>query len=181
VGFNLGKFVIGLASGNVIDVAKQLLPKKIKEKLTSIGITDDTVKNAVGGIVADSLEELKVTQEFQVKMKELDLQAEEIYQKDDADRRALIKAEIQSEDVFVRRSRPTFLYIMYSVIVYSFILTPFLKIWISTVPLITLPHDMWWLFGAGFLGYGGFRTLDKAGGLGGLLGNGKNSNNKNSK
>lgn len=73
-----------------------------------------------------------------------------------------ITVEAGSNDPWVRRSRPTFLYIMYAVLVWNFILLPIVQL-LTTQPLapIVLPNDLYYLFGAGYLGYVGARTWDK--------------------
>ena len=78
----------------------------------------------------------------------------------------VIKAEASSEDPYVRRARPTFLYLMYAVIAFNFILVPILhmgiELWGKTpfTPL-DIPEELYWLFGSGYLGYAGARTWDK--------------------
>jgi len=75
---------------------------------------------------------------------------------------AAIIEETKSNDPYVRRSRPTFLYIMYGVIVWNFILLPSVQ-FVTDQPVspIALPSDLYYLFGAGFLGYVGARSWDK--------------------
>lgn len=81
-----------------------------------------------------------------------------------------ILAEAQSTDPWTSRARPTFLYIMYSVIVLAFV-GGIIGIWwpgqvalaaanISKL-LAAIPDSLWWLFGAGYLGYTGARSFDK--------------------
>jgi len=81
-----------------------------------------------------------------------------------------IIAEAQSEDPWTSRARPTFLYVMYAVIGQCFI-GGILGIWWPVevhraaeniaVLLKAIPESLWALFGAGYLGYTGFRSLDK--------------------
>ena len=101
-----------------------------------------------------------------IRLKELELEAavtdrttEEIKEAS-----ANIRAEATSVDPYVARSRPTFLYIIYAVLVFNFIALPIGQVVAgnSIVP-IALPSDLYWLFGAGYLGYAGFRSLDKSG------------------
>lgn len=81
-----------------------------------------------------------------------------------------ILAEAQSADPLTSRARPTFLYVMYIVILsgipmgilYAF--HPDVAANISTgfgSWLSSIPDEMWWLFGAGYLGYAGARSYDK--------------------
>jgi hypothetical protein len=105
--------------------------------------------------------------ELYVKLKEVEIaqqtRLEELFYEDLKDRRALIKAEVTSEDVFVRRARPMFLYIMYAVIVFDFILLPFIRIFNPAVPEIVLPGELYWLFGSAYTGYSVLRSMDKTG------------------
>lgn len=88
---------------------------------------------------------------------------------------AAIEAEAKSEDSYVRRARPTFLYIMYLVIIFNYIFIPvtqqFALILLASGMIesnltnaltpLQLPKEMWYLFGSGFLGYAGARTWEK--------------------
>lgn len=81
-----------------------------------------------------------------------------------------IIAEAKSSDKWTSRARPSFLYVMYIMILFSIpmgILSAFrpeiafsisegMKFYLSAIP-----KEMWTLFGAGFLGYVGSRSYDK--------------------
>ena len=81
-----------------------------------------------------------------------------------------ILAEAQSADPWTSRARPSFLYVMYVLILTSIPFGVFfafkpesavqvaagLKAWLDAIP-----SEMWWLFGAGYLGYTGARTFEK--------------------
>lgn len=81
-----------------------------------------------------------------------------------------INTEGASADPYTSRARPSFLYVMYIVILVGLPLS-FLAIWfpteITTVQATFgawvkgLPEEMWWLFGTGYLGYAGARTWEK--------------------
>lgn len=75
---------------------------------------------------------------------------------------AAIVAEAQSDDPYVRRSRPTYLYLIYTILGFNFILLPVLQ-FVTQQPIqpIELPSDLYYLFGAGYLGYVGARSWDK--------------------
>lgn len=85
-------------------------------------------------------------------------------------RMSAILAEAQSADPWTSRSRPSFLYVMYSMILAS-IPMGMLHAWHPEVAgaiavgmqswLSALPEELWWLFGAGYLGYTGARSVDK--------------------
>lgn len=85
-------------------------------------------------------------------------------------RMSAILAEANSNDPWTSRARPSFLYVVYLVILAAIpmgILHAFnpalatgiaegFKAWLNAIP-----EDMWMLFGMGYLGYTGARTLDK--------------------
>ena len=81
-----------------------------------------------------------------------------------------ILTEAQSNDPWTSRARPAFLYVMYSAITLCFV-GGILGIWWPehtlqaavniNAMLSAIPDDMWWLFGAGYLGYSGVRSYDK--------------------
>jgi len=81
-----------------------------------------------------------------------------------------ILAEAQSDDPWTSRARPTFLYLIYLVISLSFA-GGIIGIWwpdhVATAAtnitnlLAAIPESLWWLFGAGYLGYTGSRSFDK--------------------
>lgn len=81
-----------------------------------------------------------------------------------------ILAEAQSADPWTSRARPTFLYLMYGVIVLAFA-GGIVGIWAPDQVgkaadnigklLTAIPDSLWWLFGAGYLGYTGARSFDK--------------------
>ncbi len=88
-----------------------------------------------------------------------------------------ILAEANSADPWTSRARPTFLYVMYLVIGLC-VLGGVVGIWwpdhVATAAanvgrlLGAIPESLWWLFGAGYLGYTGARSFDKwRGGTGG--------------
>ena len=82
-----------------------------------------------------------------------------------------IITEAQSSDPWTSRARPSFLYVIYVMILTAIpmgFLTAFspdtalavtdgMKDWLAAIP-----ESMWALFGAGYLGYAGARSFDKA-------------------
>ena len=81
-----------------------------------------------------------------------------------------IIAEAKSSDKWTSRARPTFLYLMYSVIVLCFVAGIVGLWWPSHTRaaaeninqlLGAVPEQLWFLFGAGYLGYTGARSFDK--------------------
>lgn len=82
-----------------------------------------------------------------------------------------IMAEAQSEDKWTSRARPSFLYIIYFLILACFvggvaggIVGPEKALQVADTVgalLNAIPESLWWLFGAGYLGYTGGRSMDK--------------------
>jgi hypothetical protein len=82
-----------------------------------------------------------------------------------------IIAEAKSSDKWTSRARPSFLYVVYAMLLASlpmgmlaafdpttaFGISQGMRDWLAAIP-----ENMWWLFGAGYLGYTGARTYDKA-------------------
>ena len=85
-------------------------------------------------------------------------------------RLSAILAEANSADPWTSRARPTFLYIMYALILLC-VAGAVLGIWwpdrVTTAAenlgnlLAAIPDSLWWLFGAGYLGYTGARSFDE--------------------
>lgn len=81
-----------------------------------------------------------------------------------------ILAEANSEDPWTSRARPTFLYLMYLIIVLC-VIGGILSIWWPSQVLVAadgmkallnaIPESLYALFGMGYLGYTGARTFDK--------------------
>ena len=86
------------------------------------------------------------------------------------ERMSAIKAEAASNDPWTSRARPSFMYVMYTMILGSipmgitFAVSPEtatgiiegVKLWLDAIP-----SDLYMLFGAGYLGYAHYRTADK--------------------
>lgn len=92
-------------------------------------------------------------------------------------RMSAIISEAESTDKWTSRARPSFLYVIYLMILASIpmgFLTaydPILASQISTGMqqwLSSIPHDLWALFGVGYLGYSWQRSKDKQAILKGL-------------
>lgn len=83
---------------------------------------------------------------------------------------SVILAEANSADPWTSRARPTFLYVIYGVILLC-VLGAMVGVWWPAHVLQAsenlnkllgaVPESLWWLFGAGYLGYTGARSLDK--------------------
>lgn len=88
-----------------------------------------------------------------------------------AERMKAIVAEASSEDPWTSRARPSFLYVFYGVILSLTVVAPLIGVFFpgqmetffSNVQrgFKAIPEELWWTFTAGYLGYTGFRTMDK--------------------
>lgn len=73
-----------------------------------------------------------------------------------------ITAETESEDAFVRRARPSFLYVMIIGIAFSIIVFPVVNLLTHKgLQMVEIPTTYLDLFGVSFLGYTGARTWEK--------------------
>jgi hypothetical protein len=82
-----------------------------------------------------------------------------------------ILAEAQSSDPWTSRARPSFLYVVYVIILSAIPMGVLHAISPDTATNIAvgfkawleaIPDPMWYLFGSGYLGYSGARSFDKA-------------------
>ncbi len=85
-----------------------------------------------------------------------------------------IVAEAQSNDPWTSRARPSFLYVMYAMILWAIpmgliaAVQPTMAANVAagmTAYLAAIPESMWALFGTGYLGYTAARTWGKARGF----------------
>ena len=105
------------------------------------------------------------------KAAELALKVQEMENDIEKARFSIVLAEASSTDPWTSRARPAFMYVIYILLLASIpmgivyavspqtsanIITGF-GAWLKAVP-----SDLYTLFGAGYLGYGAFRTYDKS-------------------
>ena len=96
--------------------------------------------------------------------KELAADLEKAYLEDAKNLRQQITVELQSQDAYVRRARPTFNYIFYVVLIFNYIFLPIYQLITGkTAAPVVLPTELWTVFGVGFIGYGYLRTVEKTG------------------
>lgn len=85
-----------------------------------------------------------------------------------------ILAEAQSNDPWTSRARPSFMYVIYTMLLFG-IPMGFISAWSPTTAvdisngfklwLTAIPSDLYALFGVGYVGYAGFRTYEKGKGI----------------
>lgn len=129
------------------------------------------ISSIIGKFKLDPAERAKIqaavdAHAFDLAVKEAELQARlaEFQAREIEAASAIIQAEGASTDRFTSRARPAFMWLMYIVIGWNFILLPIIQMTqgMPTQPIV-LPEEMYWLFASGYLGYVGFRSLDKTG------------------
>ena len=75
---------------------------------------------------------------------------------------ANVRADAQSGDKFTQRARPTFLYLMYFILLFNFFALPLIQFFAGKVLApVQLPSEMWFMFSTGYLGYVCARSVDK--------------------
>lgn len=82
-----------------------------------------------------------------------------------------ILAEAQSADPWTSRARPSFMYVIYLVILFGIPMGFLSAFWPEKAAAVAtgfgawlkaVPDSLWTLFGAGYLGYAAARSVDKA-------------------
>jgi hypothetical protein len=127
---------------------------------SGIGDMAVQIRQAItGDMIQDPIKRL----ELELKMKTLENEISVAHHN-------IVLAESQSEDKWTSRGRPMFLYVIYILILASIPM----GIVYSIDPVVSeniikgfaawlnaIPDDLYMLFGAGYLGYGAFRSWDK--------------------
>lgn len=90
-------------------------------------------------------------------------------------RMSAILAEANSTDPWTSRARPSFLYVFYFIILNMTVVAPVIGVFnpdamglfFANVAMgfSAIPEDLWFTFTAGYLGYAGFRTVEKTKGV----------------
>ncbi len=113
--------------------------------------------SAITGGIRDVVSQFKLAPEDQLKFEAQlrDIERSETEATIKAAESVLV-AEAQSQDGYVRRARPTFLYLVYLLLLYNYVARP-----VMGQPPVELPEELIFLFGAGILGYQGARSWEK--------------------
>jgi|SRR5579859_2208375 len=128
-------------------------------------VTGDPVKS-----IGDLVEQFHMSPEQKAQVQQaaqsLEVQRDQIEAARDEALAALqsknITAESTNDDPFVRRARPSFLYVMITGIAFSIIVFPLLNlITHKGLQMVEIPNAYLDLFGVSFLGYTGARTWEK--------------------
>jgi hypothetical protein len=128
-------------------------------------VTGDPVKS-----IGDLIDQFHLSPEQKAQMQQaaqqLEVQRDEIEAARDEALASVqgqnIRAETQSEDHYVSRARPTFLYVMIAGIAFSIVIFPLLNLVTHKgLQMVEIPSAYLDLFGVAFLGYTGARTWEK--------------------
>jgi hypothetical protein len=133
---------------------------KLLGDVTGIGSVKDAINVVVNAIKGDP--------ELEQKLRDFELEKMKLKLAENASVRDLLKAEVTSEDKFVRRVRPAVIWCVVAVIAANFIILPILNASFSAIGIHTvtlqypdLPENVYWLFGSLFGLYTGARSWDK--------------------
>lgn len=142
-----------------------------------LGTLGGSAAGGVGQLVKDVVGTFKLSPEAKAEVEQkldenklalaqLDAQLQEAQLKHDTDIQTQaaenIRAEATSEDAFVRRARPAFLWVMTTAIGISLIVFPLINTFTGKgLTFVQIPDAYLQLFGVGFCGYSVCRTYEK--------------------
>ena len=123
----------------------------------------EIVSKGIDKIFPDKSEAAKV------KLRMLELEEEGQFKEIELKYQAIVE-EARSSDPWTSRARPSFLYVMYLLVLgcvpvalggvfypeHMDLFVKGVKGWFEA-----LPQELYWLFGSGYLGYGAYRSFDK--------------------
>lgn len=129
------------------------------------------IANGIIGLIDKIIPDEKARE--QAKLNLLQAEGQQELEKLKASMSAIL-SEAQSADPWTSRARPSFMYVMYLIMLLC-IIGSIIGIWFpaevkqASVNMGDLfkaiPGDLYWLFGAGYLGYTGARTYEKSKGV----------------
>lgn len=142
----------------------------IAEALNPLDGIKDTITDVIHSIKGDPavLKELQL-REIEARLKvdqakaEARVKLEAVWMKDAESLREQIKIELQSEDPFVRRARPAWLWGLLCVYLINYGLTTIANWFGAGVVPMEMPVEVHYLTGGLVLGYGYLRTIEKRG------------------
>lgn len=124
----------------------------------------DIGKTLIGRLFPDPEQRAKAELELLTMQQNGELEAAKIQM-------SAIIAEAQSADPFTSRSRPSFLYVFYFLLLCLVVIAPFLGVFFPeqmelffdnvAKGFAAIPEELWWTFTVGYLGYTGARTYEK--------------------
>lgn len=135
--------------------------------LTTIlgGNLGQMVKDVIGSFKLDPAKKAEMqaavdANTHEIQMKEAEYQAKllDVQSKEVEIASANIQAEEKSGDKYTSRARPSFIYMMLTIMLCNYVVFPS----IGRAPIV-FPDPLFWLFGSCMLGYTGARTWEKIG------------------
>lgn len=142
----------------------------ITEALNPLDGIKDTVTDIVHSFKGDpeklkelQLKEIELRQQLELAKMEIRLKLEEVWTKDAESLRDQIKTELQSEDMFVRRARPAWLWGFLSMYIINYGVTSVVSWFNVNAQPLDIPSEVHLLAGVLVAGYGYLRTIEKRG------------------
>ncbi len=123
----------------------------------------ELLKAGISRAFPDKTEAAKINAQLETSKQNGDLKVLEIGM-------STIVMEAKSQDKWTSRARPSFMYVIYFMILMAVpmgVLSAFKPLMVEAIIngmqlwLAAIPGELYALFGAGYLGYGGFRSNDK--------------------
>lgn len=134
------------------------------------------------GAVGDVLDKVTTTQDeknkaeiakmqlqiyIQQRLIELENEVEKTVQQDLENQRELIKLEMQNSDPYVRRARPSIIWVGLGIMIFNYVFLPLFQLIIgNTISPVKLPAEYWTVWGIYAGGYAYLRTREKTKGNG---------------
>lgn len=122
-------------------------------RLTGVGTIKDAAETIIGALKSDP--------DLEKALAEMELEREN-------DIRDLYRAEVQQDDKFVKRARPSMIWLVFCIIGVNFILIPLINLILTAcgvAPVVIvfpeLPTEVYWLIASIFGLYTGARSFDK--------------------
>lgn len=153
-----------------MSVVSDIFAGGVSGVLEGVGSLALKIREAITGKTVLSSEDQVKLLEMVNEMDRLKLQGETAFAQAQL---AIVQAESQSSDKWTSRGRPSFLYVMYVMLLAAipmgivYAVNPILadnvvkgyQAWLTAIP-----KELYGLFGVGYLGYGAFRSYDKKNG-----------------
>lgn len=124
------------------------------EKANIVDKAIDTITQFTDDVSKNNPEAAKILRDHEMEM-------EKLYTERAVEALKVIKSEGNSEDAFVRRARPTWLYMGMIILFIQMVVFPMYGIKITEFVDTQSLNWFYSIVGAGYLGYGALRTYDK--------------------
>lgn len=144
-----------------------IVPSVIPSAIASI---TDVAKNLIDRFIPDKNKASEIKAQFDIEAAKIVLEQAKIDAEREKTSLSAINSEAQSQDKWTSRARPAFMYVIY-IMLLSAIPMGFLSAYNADLAhnivigfkewLGAIPGQLYQLFGMGYLGYTGFRTVDK--------------------